>query len=208
MEWTDHAKQTPTSALHMSCCQMIIPPIHAGLLVEPSWPSQPDLRLFCRPPRVATHRFAASFLALLEPLALVPTVLLLESELLDSNHHFQQSHHLRKVPGSLFLQTFYIACTHRFGCSVFHRASPQIYHQLADTIRPLELQKISRSSSPLQSHLGWSLMRLRSPCSFQHLWKLLWAISLLPFFTVTANVTPSDRLANLILQYFCTAFVK
>ena len=75
-----------------------------------------------------------------EPLALVPTFLLLESDLLDSNHHFGQSHHLRKVPGSLFLQTFYIACSHRFGCSVFHRASPQIYHQLADTIRPLKLQ--------------------------------------------------------------------
>ena len=129
--------------------------------MEPSWPSQPDLRLFSRPPQVATHRFAASFLALLEPLALVPTVLLLESELLDSNHHFQQSHHLRKVPGSLFLQTFYIACSHRFGCSVFHRASPQIYHQLADTIRPLELQYRCRLCSRILGGLKMRLQRRR-----------------------------------------------
>ena len=31
MEWTDTAKQTPTSVLHMSWCQMIIPLIHAGI---------------------------------------------------------------------------------------------------------------------------------------------------------------------------------
>ena len=65
---------------------------------------------------------------------------LLESDLVDSDHHFRQSHHLRKVPGSLFLQTFHIACSHRSGCSVFHRPSLQIYHQLAGTIRPLQLQ--------------------------------------------------------------------
>ena len=88
------------------CCQMVIPLIHVGSEWSPLGPHKQTFGCILAPPGVATHLFAASFLALLEPLIVLPTFLILESDLLDSDRHFRQSHHLIEAPVSLFLQTF------------------------------------------------------------------------------------------------------
>ena len=63
--------------------------------MELSGPSQPDLRLHPRSSGVATHLFAVSFLALLDPMVVLPTVPGSGWSHHDSDHHFQQSDHQR-----------------------------------------------------------------------------------------------------------------
>ena len=81
------------------------------LCAPQSWPSQ----LFPCAPKITTHLSAASFLALLEPFVL-PRFLLVESDQLDSNHHFQQSHHLKKKKSSF---TFHKDVRERHGVNIF-----------------------------------------------------------------------------------------
>ena len=71
------------------------------VLMKASWPSQPDLELNRPPPGVAIRLLVVSFLALLEPWVVLPTVLGSGRSHHDSDHHSLFLNQLGRPPTAL-----------------------------------------------------------------------------------------------------------